>query len=600
MFYENSSSTMAENRTKTMQTTSVQPIQEHHSPPKCIVDVAAHKEDDSVFEIFLYMHGFGLGTLYICLAIFVLVMFYKLWFTLKRRSPFIVVIDILILCFAIFRVIFILTKGHILDTTFGFFVQLIGDLSIPALTSAYALTVWVMFEVANIQMSRRLHNKAFLAIVIVSHFIFIVVVDIVIGLNKGRCLLLLICQIFNVLWGLILTVLFIIATIKFYKIRRHHESIFRPAAHSTPKPKSPTRSSASVSWSTSRVRSTEIISPRKIDFRSRLSLPNLPIFSFNKNVSAFWVEAGSESTTSADVHDGAFHSTPMVSHVSQVENNETVPEFQMDRDKCGNDYDLDFLKRDVRSHLNESNTADIVTNVENQINEVEISASDTTAKGVTAKVDSGSKVNQFQVKGEGLPQSNGNAGGMKCDCDADGKQGTFLEKGETEKTKNALPKPSRSDKGTITRGISEEMPKTDGNCYITTNSDDLAPEIAVVSRSPREQTRSLNGIRRTSVRPRFVSTRRKNPTRKLETVGILSAILGAAQVLLGVIGTGYIYNPWLIGTGIEPNPLVWLVFITILRDTRVSVWTCPDILSMAEKRSKNDAQHLKKIAAVCR
>lgn len=32
MFYENSSSTMAENRTKTMQTTSVQPIQEHHSP----------------------------------------------------------------------------------------------------------------------------------------------------------------------------------------------------------------------------------------------------------------------------------------------------------------------------------------------------------------------------------------------------------------------------------------------------------------------------------------------------------------------------------------------------------------------------------------
>lgn len=225
MFYEKFPAMAEDQEKNTMPMHSVSPTQGHHPHSRCIADVEDHREDDS-FEIFLFIHGYGLGTLYLCLAILVLFMFYKLFFTLKRRRPFIVVIHILVLCFAILRVISSMAKGHIADAIFRFFVQLIGDLSIPALTSAYALIVWVMFEITSVRMSRKLQNKVFLTIVIVSHFIFIVVVDIVVGLYNGTCILLLTCQILNVLWGFILTVLLLIATIKLYKMRRQQEDFF--------------------------------------------------------------------------------------------------------------------------------------------------------------------------------------------------------------------------------------------------------------------------------------------------------------------------------------------------------------------------------------
>ncbi|KAJ8021622.1 hypothetical protein HOLleu_38879 [Holothuria leucospilota] len=557
MFYEKFPAMAEDQEKNTMPMHSVSPTQGHHPHSRCIADVEDHREDDS-FEIFLFIHGYGLGTLYLCLAILVLFMFYKLFFTLKRRRPFIVVIHILVLCFAILRVISSMAKGHIADAIFRFFVQLIGDLSIPALTSAYALIVWVMFEITSVRMSRKLQNKVFLTIVIVSHFIFIVVVDIVVGLYNGTCILLLTCQILNVLWGFILTVLLLIATIKLYKMRRQQEDFFRPRAFSKPVLNLATESLASIAFPINRADFKEISSKESVSSPIP-AMEAAKVFPFILNVSSPVDEVRSEP--------------------------------QMSSKKRDNGYRLDFRKRGVRPHEKESNTSSFITNVdvENKINEAEISTSCRVAKGTTEKIESESEVNQFHVGGKGISQSNGDTVGIKYYNISDGRQRTSLENCGSNENVNSLPNTSQSNKETPRSQKSDEILKVDNNSNVSKSSYDLPHEMRVNPRVSTGRRQTLSEKRKRGARrSQNISTRKKNPTKKLEIVGILSAILGVAQVLLGFIGTSYIYNPQLVGTRSEPDPLTWLLFITILRDTRASLRPCPDFRCLAKKRFKND------------
>lgn len=136
------------------------------------------------------------------------------------RKPYVVAINSLLLILGITRALYLLidpyeSKQNGIKMP-RWFAQFLFNISFPCLTSSFGLIFLVFLRVAKLQLvSERLNNARYLIAVILFHFGIVVVADIAAAVDYSNVHILFItCQLFFIIWGLLLSATFIYSGVK--------------------------------------------------------------------------------------------------------------------------------------------------------------------------------------------------------------------------------------------------------------------------------------------------------------------------------------------------------------------------------------------------
>ena len=131
------------------------------------------------------------------------------------RKPLFIAINLLLFTLGATRALFLFLDPYSSATNNieipGWITTLVFDLAYPCLTSSFCLIHLAFIEVARIQVGpNRLHDLRFLGSIIAIHFAIIIIVDTTTAIKPDFLPLLpLVCQLFFILWSLVLSASFI-------------------------------------------------------------------------------------------------------------------------------------------------------------------------------------------------------------------------------------------------------------------------------------------------------------------------------------------------------------------------------------------------------
>lgn len=165
-------------------------------------------------------HWIGFGVAFSVLAItssIALVQAHK-----KRgfgRKPFVLAINSLLLILGVTRALYLLIDPYeSKQNGIGiprWVAQFLFNIAFPCLTSSFALIFIVFLRVSKFRLVPKSLNARVLVAVIVFHFALVLVADIAAAIDYGNVvILLIICQLFFIIWGLVLSATFIYSGLK--------------------------------------------------------------------------------------------------------------------------------------------------------------------------------------------------------------------------------------------------------------------------------------------------------------------------------------------------------------------------------------------------
>ena len=163
----------------------------------------AKKEWKAAWEVHLYLFGI----LFAILAVYSLVSIVRLWHIQHLLSKkYFVVLNLLIFFFCLLRMLFLLIDGYNSNHTFLPVIEyfLVGTV-LPCLTSSFSVLFYALLNATKVQMlPTQIQRLPVLICIILFHFLLSLSADILIAFFDNARILLFVCQIFFVLWGLFL------------------------------------------------------------------------------------------------------------------------------------------------------------------------------------------------------------------------------------------------------------------------------------------------------------------------------------------------------------------------------------------------------------
>lgn len=154
-----------------------------------------------------HVHIYTFGSLFALLAIYLLVCLLRLRHALHLlNNYYFVAVNLILFMFCLLRALFLLVDGYNSDHTYHYLLGfLLFYMAFPCLTSAFALIFYAFLKTAKVHyLSSKFQCLPFLITVIVIHYLLPITAAILIGLFLSVKILLFVCQIFFVLWGLFL------------------------------------------------------------------------------------------------------------------------------------------------------------------------------------------------------------------------------------------------------------------------------------------------------------------------------------------------------------------------------------------------------------
>lgn len=188
-------------------------------------------------------HWIGFGLAFIALAVS---SFVALVQANKRKmfggKPYVVAINSLLLILGITRALYLLidpyeSKQNGIKMP-KWVAQFLFNIAFPCLTSSFGLIFLVFLRVAKLQLvSAKLDNARYLIAVILIHFAIVVVADIAAACNYSNVhILFIICQLFFIIWGLLLSATFIYSGLKvIYRAKNVQKQLETQSAANTSK-----------------------------------------------------------------------------------------------------------------------------------------------------------------------------------------------------------------------------------------------------------------------------------------------------------------------------------------------------------------------------
>ncbi|XP_063965765.1 uncharacterized protein LOC129275698 [Lytechinus pictus] len=149
-------------------------------------------------------HCYILGTVFNFLAVTAAFFLYRL-VRIKAR-PLVLSVNILLVIMATLRYIYLTLDPYDIRMKLPmWFMQILEDLALPCLTSAFALIQYALFQLCKIQRpNKSMQSPRVLWGIVAFHFAFVIVIDILIITKVAGCWLVMLCQIFTIVWGLVL------------------------------------------------------------------------------------------------------------------------------------------------------------------------------------------------------------------------------------------------------------------------------------------------------------------------------------------------------------------------------------------------------------
>lgn len=136
------------------------------------------------------------------------------------RKPYVIAINSLLLILGVTRALYLLidpyeSKQNGIKMP-KWFAQFLFNVAFPCLTSSFGLIFLVFLRVAKLQLvSERLTNARYLVGIILVHFAIVLVADIAAAIDYSNVhILFIICQLFFIIWGLLLSATFIYSGLK--------------------------------------------------------------------------------------------------------------------------------------------------------------------------------------------------------------------------------------------------------------------------------------------------------------------------------------------------------------------------------------------------
>nr|KAG5702226.1 hypothetical protein BaRGS_030581 [Batillaria attramentaria] len=155
------------------------------------------------WELHLYFFGglFGLLGLYTLVSVLRLWSIHRL---LSRR--YFVSLNLLMLLLCSTRAVYLLLDGYNSNRTFhpslDYFLY---SISFPCLSSAFSIQLYALLQATKMQfLPPTIQKMSMLIVVTVFHFAISIATDVVVGMYAGMRIMLFVCQLFFILWGLFL------------------------------------------------------------------------------------------------------------------------------------------------------------------------------------------------------------------------------------------------------------------------------------------------------------------------------------------------------------------------------------------------------------
>ena len=199
-------------------TSSKPPMQRNKDPLS--EPVPDWKEARELWGIAWELHWIGFGLAFCVLAITSSIALVQ---ANKRRGfgrkPFVVAINSLLLILGVTRALYLLidpyeSKQNGIKIP-RWIAQSLFNIAFPCLTSSFGLIFLVFLRVAKLRLVPKRLNARYLVAVILFHFALVLITDIAAAIDYANVIILLIiCQIFFIVWGLLLSATFIYSGLK--------------------------------------------------------------------------------------------------------------------------------------------------------------------------------------------------------------------------------------------------------------------------------------------------------------------------------------------------------------------------------------------------
>ena len=166
------------------------------------------------------LHWIGFGLAFSILAVFSL--FSLIQARKKRgfgRKPFVIAVNSLLLFFGVTRASYLLidpygSQQNGIEVP-SWFLQFLFNIAYPCLTSSFSLIFLAFLEVSKLQLvPNKLQNIYLLGSIITFQFALVLAGDIASAVDADIIILLLICQVFIIVWGFLLSASFIYSGFK--------------------------------------------------------------------------------------------------------------------------------------------------------------------------------------------------------------------------------------------------------------------------------------------------------------------------------------------------------------------------------------------------
>ncbi|XP_076447571.1 uncharacterized protein LOC143284613 [Babylonia areolata] len=153
------------------------------------------------------LHLYVFCCLFSCVGVYTLVCVVRLWRIhrlLSRR--YFVSLNLLMLLLCASRAVYLAVDGYNSNGTFHPSVDyFLYSITFPCLTSAFSIQLYALLQATKMQfLPPTIQKMSVLVTVVVVHFALSLVTDVVVGVLAGMQIMLFVCQLFFILWGLLL------------------------------------------------------------------------------------------------------------------------------------------------------------------------------------------------------------------------------------------------------------------------------------------------------------------------------------------------------------------------------------------------------------
>nr|XP_054752353.1 proline-rich transmembrane protein 4-like [Lytechinus pictus] len=172
-------------------------------------------------------HIYLLGVLFALLAVYSLGSIIKLRERRLLSHGYFIALNLLMLLMGVIRAVYLLVDAYNFK---GIWPNVVAYLFLgtgfPCLTSAFSILFMALLQSTKTRLvPPSIQKPKYLAVVIISHFAFAFIADVVVGLFASAAALLLACQVAFVVWGVFLTVSYLVIFRRLYRssVRKFRE-----------------------------------------------------------------------------------------------------------------------------------------------------------------------------------------------------------------------------------------------------------------------------------------------------------------------------------------------------------------------------------------